>query len=444
MTSILDSLVGRAIMIILAGIAAVQLSSQWIYESTLSSEAAIANQERLADRIVSIYQALAHLPDERRDQTAHDLSSGAVEAHWGVRPRVVTLLGSEWQSLQQQLLERLRLTDPGDILVGLEARPVASLHVAIVALRLPDRTWINVGVLAPHYHPPRSWVTILTTTLVALAVLTISIVLIRWLTRPLERVSAAARAFHVTSSAETVPEEGPREIRMLATAFNDMQKRIQGQLRARTHALAAVSHDLRTPLSRVRLRLEELGDDELRAALEHDIDEMERMIEATLSYLKGGRAGEGVQSVELAALVGSIVDEAMDMGQEILLSSPQSLVVKGRRLALKRALSNLLQNAIKYAGSAEVSLSRGQDAATIVIADRGPGVPEESIPMLFEPFVRLETSRNSESGGFGLGLTIASEIVQAHNGRLEIRNRAGGGIEAIVVLPIQGPARNIS
>jgi len=444
LTSILDSLVGRAIMIILAGIAAVQLSSQWIYESTLSSEAAIANQERLADRIVSIYQALAHLPDERRDQTAHDLSSGAVEAHWGVRPRVVTLLGSEWQSLQQQLLERLRLTDPGDILVGLEARPVASLHVAIVALRLPDRTWINVGVLAPHYHPPRSWVTILTTTLVALAVLTISIVLIRWLTRPLERVSAAARAFHVTSSAETVPEEGPREIRMLATAFNDMQKRIQGQLRARTHALAAVSHDLRTPLSRVRLRLEELGDDELRAALEHDIDEMERMIEATLSYLKGGRAGEGVQSVELAALVGSIVDEAMDMGQEILLSSPQSLVVKGRRLALKRALSNLLQNAIKYAGSAEVSLSRGQDAATIVIADRGPGVPEESIPMLFEPFVRLETSRNSESGGFGLGLTIASEIVQAHNGRLEIRNRAGGGIEAIVVLPIQGPARNIS
>ncbi len=430
-----DSLIGRIVLIISLGIVSVQFSSQLIYETTLFSEAAIANQERLAERIVSLHQTLIHIPSESRDRTAHEQSSGALEAHWGPRPRVVSPLWSDWQILRSRLLESLRLPNPEDVIVGLESASSAPLHVAAVSIRLPDQTWLNIGILAPHYHPPRSWLALLTTSLVAIAILLVSILLVRRFTRPLERIAEAARVFHMSSAPVEVDEEGPLETRTLAVAFNDMQKRVQMQINARTHALAAVSHDLRTPLSRARLRAEEIDDPMLQASFEHDFAEMDLMIEATLNYLKGARASEEVQPVELTALVNSIVDEASDVGHDVKLISPQTAVVHGRRLALKRALSNLLQNAIKYGREVELVLSADKAFARIIIGDRGPGVPEKDINTLCEPFVRLDESRNSETGGFGLGLTIANEIIQGHGGNLELRNRDGGGFEAIVTLP---------
>lgn len=435
MRQIIDSLIGRIALIVSFGIVSVQFSSQWIYESTLSSEAEIANQERLADRIVSLHQTLINIPSALRDKTAHEQSGGALEAHWGPRPRVVSSLVSDWQILRSRLLENLRPANPDDVIVGLESATSTSLHLAAVSIRFPDQSWLNVGILAPHYHPPRSWLALLTTSLVAIAILLVSIFFVRRFTRPLERMAEAARGFHVSSTPVAVDEDGPLETRTLAVAFNDMQKRVQMQVSARTHALAAVSHDLRTPLSRARLRIEAIDDEELQASFEHDFAEMDRMIEATLNYLKGARASEEVQPVELTALVNSIVDEASDMGHGVKLISPQTVVVHGRRLALKRALSNLLQNAIKYGREVELVLSADSAHAKIAIADRGPGVPEKDIKTLCEPFVRLDESRNSETGGFGLGLTIAHEIIQGHGGNLELRNRDGGGFEAIVTLP---------
>ena len=222
-----------------------------------------------------------------------------------------------------------------------------------------------------------------------------------------------------------------------------MQLRIRRQIRARTQALAAVSHDLKTPLTRLRLRMEDVTDAGFRRAVEQDLDEMDRMIEATLNYLRGDRAGEAIQSVEIAVLVGSIADEACDMGLDVKLDAPPRLVVRGRRLALKRALTNLVQNAIKYGGSAEIVLVEDGSHATITVSDRGPGIPEDSIPAVFEPFARLDSSRNSDTGGFGLGLTIAQDIVRAHDGFLNLSNREGGGLTATVILPLGGPRRNI-
>ena len=175
-----------------------------------------------------------------------------------------------------------------------------------------------------------------------------------------------------------------------------------------------------------------------------DCQQLERMIEATLSYLRGDRSGEAVQAVELVALVGTIADDATDMGQQVSVSTPASLVVHGRRLALKRALTNLVQNAVKYGGGAEVELLSQPDHAAIAIRDRGPGIPAEKIVDLFEPFVRLDESRNSVTGGVGLGLTIARDIVSAHGGQLILRNRNDGGLEAIVELPTTPASRNIS
>lgn len=440
MKPLLTSLVSRVILIILGSVLVVQLSSQWIYETTLSNEAATANQERLSDRIFVIYQTIGRLSEDVRDRTAHELSSGVLEAHWGVRARAEVPGGEAWEQLRLGLLERLKSTDPRDLLIGAEGTDAPSRHKTIVSVRLHDQTWLNVAILTPHYHPLRSWMAVLWTTAVAIIVLLVAIVLVRWLTQPLQQISEAARSFHVSSSAVRVSATGPREIQTLASAFNDMQQRIQSQVRARTHALAAVSHDLRTPLSRIRLRLEELEDAAIRASLEQDLEEMERMIEATLSYLKGGRSAENIQSVELAALLRSIVDEVTDMGHRAVLWAPNSVVVRGRRLALKRALTNLVDNAVKYGGGATISVQPDADWVAIVIVDNGPGVPEEAVASILEPFFRVENSRNAATGGFGLGLTIASEIIAGHGGNLSLRNGVAGGFEVTVRLPTEGPA----
>lgn len=442
MKAIVDTLVGRVILVIVAGVLTVQLSSQWIYEGTLATEATLANEERLVQRLAPLYQAIAQLPPDRRDSAAHELSEGAVEAHWGLRPRAADAADGEWGTLRDQLLQRLP-SGEDRVRIGRDGSANSTLHLAMISMRLPDDSWVNVGILAPHFHPPRPWSAIVATTLVALLVMVASVLVVRWVGHPLQHFAEAARGFQLTGSSEIVPEGGPREVRALAAAFNDMQLRILRQTRARTQALAAVSHDLKTPLMRVRLRLEEISDRRLRRALEHDLSEMERMIEATLNYLRGDRAGEEVQPVELVALIGSILDEASDMGQQVSLDAPSTAVVRGRRLALKRAITNIVQNAIKYGERADVAISVECDYALVAVRDKGPGIAADQIDALFEPFARLETSRNDKTGGFGLGLTIAGDIIRAHDGTIELRNRPNGGLEALIKLPLQGPARNI-
>jgi two-component system OmpR family sensor kinase len=441
--AIFDTLAGRAIIVLLAGVLTVQFSSQWIYEATLANEAALANQERLVERLYSIYQNIGRLSSEARDTAAHDLSGGAIEAHWAMRPRAVGDAGEEWGELRRQLLQRLPPGGGGGVMVGKDGWDNSPLHLAMISMRLPDESWINVGILAPHFHPPRPWQAIAATTLVALVVMLASVLMVRWLARPLQRMADAARSFQLAGSSEIVPEGGPREIRALATAFNDMQSRILRQTRTRTQALAAVSHDLKTPLTRVRFRLEELKDRRLRRSLERDLSEMERMIEATLHYLKGDRAGEEAQPVELVALLRTISDDASDMGQDVMFHGPATLVLRGRRLALKRAITNIVQNAVKYGRRAEITASIDDDQAVVTVLDEGPGVPPDKIDALFEPFVRLETSRNEATGGFGLGLTIADEIIGAHDGTITLQNRPEVGLEVVIRLPLKGPAGNV-
>lgn len=443
MKAIFDTLVGRAIIVLLTGVLTVQLSSQSIYESTLASEASLANQELLVQRLVSIFQSVARLSSEERDAAAHELSGGAVEAHWAGRPRALGNAEEEWRVLRDQLLGRLPPGLPDRVLVGKDGLNSSPLHLAMISMQLPDQSWVNVGILAPHFHPPRPWQAIAATTLVALMVMLASVLMVRWLARPLEQFAAAARSFHVAGSSETVPEGGPREIRALAAAFNDMQARILRQTRTRTQALAAVSHDLKTPLMRVRLRLEDVGDRRLKKALEHDLSEMERMIEATLNYLRGDRSAEETQAFELVALLRSISDDANDLGQDVTMQSPSTVVLRGRRLALKRAITNVVQNAVKYGKRADIAVSVEDDEAVITVRDEGPGVPADKMDSLFEPFVRLETSRNEATGGFGLGLTIAHEIIAAHDGTIVLRNRHEGGLEVEIRLLLRGPIGNV-
>ena len=233
-----------------------------------------------------------------------------------------------------------------------------------------------------------------------------------------------------------MPELGPREVRDLASAFNEMQARISDLVARRTQALGAVSHDLRTPLTRLKLRMEDLSDAELQHAVIADIDEMELMIEATLSYLKGEDATERIRRLDLGALLGTIVDEARDSGRQAELHAQPHVVIDGRLISLKRAFSNLISNALRFGTHVVVSAEMIDGAIRVTIDDNGPGIPEDQLAAVLEPFVRLEHSRNRETGGVGLGLTIAKSNIDAHGGTLCLSNRPEGGLRATVTLPL--------
>ena len=324
---------------------------------------------------------------------------------------------------------------PADIVIGSSGGPNADPHIALVSMRMPDDSWINFSLYAAG--PPRSsgHGTLLSTSLMALGVIMLSVLVARWLSRPIRNVAKAVGGLTPGTAHTRVPEAGPREVRELAAAFNAMQRRIGDLIERRTHSLAAVSHDLRTPLTRLKLRLEELPDQALAGAMTRDIADMEQMIDTTLSYLRGDTAEEPMRQIDLVALLDTIVDDARDAGHDCVLVAPQHLVIDGRLIGLKRAFANLVANAIRFGTKVQVTLKDASAHVEVAIEDDGPGVPEESLAAVLEPFVRLEGSRNRETGGVGLGLTIAKANIEANGGALRLANRRSRGLCALVTLP---------
>ncbi|KAF1045003.1 ATP-binding protein [Xylophilus sp.] len=258
----------------------------------------------------------------------------------------------------------------------------------------------------------------------------------RWLARPVRRLAAQARALGRDIHRPPLPETGGTvESREAARVFNQMQARIRQQLAERDRFVAAVSHDLRTPLTRLRLRAETLEDERERAAFSRDIAEMDDMIRLTLDYLRGAADGEQPVPVDLAALAQTVADDRSCEGAAVQVQG-HAAPLAVRPSALRRCIENLVGNALRYAGGAvEIHIADAPDAVRIAVTDRGPGLPPDELERVLEPFYRLEASRNRDSGGAGLGLSIASEIAARHGGRLLLRNRGGGGLEAIIELP---------
>ncbi len=431
-----DTLVGRTILVSLIGISLMHILSLWSYELALDHELSAAHEARLADRLITIRRSLSMVPEAGRDEVAHQLSGGPLEVHWSKTERAVPG-GSgleQWAGLPARLMQLAADITANDLSVG-SAGSQGDPHVALVSLRLPDNSWANVSLFA--YIQPRSGSqgTLLSTTFMALGVVLLSIFIASWLTKPIRTVAAAARSLHPGNESTRIPETGPREVRDLAIAFNDMQGRITRLIDERTRALAAVSHDLRTPLTRLKLRIEDLGNPDLGRAMSTDIVELEQMIDATLSYLRGESRTEPAKALDLTALLETLVDEATDLGQLVQLSGPRHLIIRGRHLGLKRALSNLIQNAVKYGTEAGITTEAGSAGVTVHIDDNGPGIPADKFGTVLEPFVRLETSRSRETGGVGLGLTIAKASIEADGGHLTLANRPEGGLRVTVTLP---------
>jgi signal transduction histidine kinase len=334
------------------------------------------------------------------------------------------------QSLAQTLAAEL-----GAARVGVAgARPDGEL---VFALTLADGS-----PLALYAQPPKLKLSAATFGLLAAQIAVLALcgaAAVRLAIKPLRRLADAADRLGADPAAAPLPEDGPREVASAARAFNAMQARIAEHLRERAHILAAVTHDLQTPLTRMRLRSELLPDGEARDKLLADIDEMRGLVAEGLHYAASAHAAEeAAQPVDVIALLDGLICDGQDAGQQISFDAPASLPpMTTRPRALRRIVGNLVDNAVKFAGAAEVVVTPGDRVLYIAVRDRGPGIPAGQLQAALQPFVRLETSRNRDSGGTGLGLAIAQRLAQALGATLELKPREGGGLEACLQLPNQ-------
>jgi signal transduction histidine kinase len=304
-----------------------------------------------------------------------------------------------------------------------------------MGVRLADASWIVFMGFNRDWGLSQSQRLAIWGTFLVLSFVAVSAVATRQLSRPIRRLAKAVRLLGTNPAAPPIAQAGPQELREVIAAFNEMHAQIQEFVAYRTAMLAAISHDLRTPLTRMRLRGEFIDDKVQQARLFRDIDDMQTMIDGALAFFRGDADEETARSFDLPGVLLSIADDFADQGIEVKYTGPDHVAYIGRALALKRAFTNLIENAVKYGTPPEIELVSRDAAILVTVRDRGPGIAADSLEKVFRPFYRLDKSRNRATGGVGLGLTAALAIVRGHGGDITLRNRTGGGLEAVVTLP---------
>jgi signal transduction histidine kinase len=391
---------------------------------------------RLVGRVATVAAIAGSVPPERRPELLERVARPPLHAHWSPTAQPPTEAATDWLSrhLSRDLRQALGDLGPAAIVID------DTLAEEVAAwLQLADGSWLTVTVdreaLGPLW-PLRFGL--------GLSVLTGGIALLavwaaRRVTVPLGRFAQAAGRLGTDVNAPPMAEVGPSEIVQAARAFNQMQERIQRLVDDRTRMLAAIAHDLRTVLTRLRLRAELIDDAEQQHKAIADLDAMATMLDETLAFARDDSAGEARQDVNLAALVRSLCDDLVDVGHPVRYLGPDRLGFACRPVALRRALANLIDNAVKYGREAEVGLQTERDTIRLTIEDRGPGIPAAAREQVFQPFFRLEPSRSRATGGTGLGLAVARTIVHRHGGEIALDDRPGGGLVVRIILPAAGP-----
>ncbi|MFJ2484724.1 ATP-binding protein [Pseudomonas sp. NPDC087639] len=392
----------------------------------------------LLEQIAATVKVIEAAPAPLRTQLAQAANGLTQEVMWssqrdelGLPPGGKPLMADKTSVLHQLLGDdrQIRVFNPADWPSGSQQGRYAAL------IQLPDASWLLFS------SRERSWgLDIGTRIAIIIALGLIATVLVAWLAtrqlaKPLQRFASAARRFGGDLRAPPIKIEGPDEIRQAIIAFNTMQAQIQHYIGERTHMLASISHDLRAPLTRMRLRSEFMEDLDHQGKLIRDIEEMQSMINAALAFFREDTHREQATAFDLSELLQTIVDDYRDQHIGVDFNGPAHLVYKGRPLGIKRVIVNLLENAVKYAHNPRVALSCTDYSIHIEVHDEGPGIPEEALEQVFDPFFRLEASRNRDTGGVGLGLSAARAIVREQGGELTLSNREGTGLVARVELP---------
>lgn len=351
--------------------------------------------------------------------------------------------------------QALKVIDDPDIQVNLSAHPEStqqfkkdsfwkimhalekSKHTFSISVQLKNKQWVNIqGALYA-----RIVLTQLFFMLIELLIFS-AILAAFWsvnrFSAPLKKIKLSAESLGIDSSFKPIDVYGPKQVREVSKALNQMQNRISQLVRHRTQLLASISHDLRTPIMRAQLRAQFIEDSHYKTQLLADLDEMEKMIAETLSFAREGGKSEAQAHIDLVSLLSSICDDAVDMGHDVkLFTNEHRVAITGRCIALKRAFTNVINNAIRYAGGAVVRIIKRRKFIFIIIEDNGPGIPEGDLEKVFEPFYRSEHSRSHHTGGVGLGLSVVRDIILSHHGKIKLKNKKSGGLKVVIELLIE-------
>ena len=467
------SLFGRLILILLSGLIFAQLVTAYINLTERDQLLYRAGGMQLVQQISDIVKLLDSLPPAERSRVVAVFNAPPLTVSLD-RPRIAPRDGPAESDFPHSMftamlryelgkgaqLNVVRLDDapdsfrprPGD---GTQGMPMMGMMQGqgprwgrgpgrdfsaagtffTVQVALHDGTWATFD---SYLSPQASAVPLrLALTLLILlgTVIALSLIAVRWVTGPLSELATAAEKLGEDINRPPLPETGPSEAQRAARAFNTMQRRLSRFISDRTRIFTAMSHDLKTPITRLRLRAEMLDDEALRAKFARDLEEMEAMVTHTLDFMRDASTQEPVQRVDVMALLESMQTDYQDTGSKVEIAGSVAQPYRGRPLGLRRCLGNLIDNAIRYGGRATVEVEDAADRLSIRVLDEGPGIPEDQLEQAFEPFFRTEASRSRDTGGTGLGLGIARNVARAHGGDLVLRNRAEGGLEAILTLP---------
>ena len=427
-------LLGRVVAILLLTVLIEFGVSTLLYERATEFSVRDDEARRLAEHLVISRRLLEERPVADRAAMAAELTTDRYAVRWAPTP-LPSPRAPELTAMRAQITA----WEPSLARTGLRLRLVSPGRSAVVTgeLRLADGTRLAFRTRDAVTRLDLALNRVLLALVPAIGLMALGGLLIRRTLLPLRRLSEAADRVGAEGGAlaAPVPEDGPGEVRRVVVAFNRMQARIARLIADRTQALAAVGHDLRTPLARLRLRTEAIGDEEARAAVAADIAEMDAMVASLLAFLGGDSDPERPVRVDLAVLCATVVDDAVDRGREASYLGPDHCERVLRPIALKRALGNLVDNALQYGETATVTLLVDPQAVTIRVEDDGPGIPEHRLASAVQPFVRLDPARHRDTKGFGLGLAIVASAAAAEGGRLALGNRPEGGLRAEIVLP---------
>lgn len=480
------SIVGRTVFVLLVGLAVTNLVGFALYWTERMQTLTASRTAQVVDRVVSLTEIVDETPVSTRPSFVREVRAAGLRMVWtrdsalaergrrdawadGVRAAVSESLGDD--TGRRVLVTVMRLADLVDVVevhrmmpdmlgrrtpgmgrpggvdrnttgfgrrFGSDAaapQPGSDETAVVVSVALADASWLNFIMPAPRARP--FWES--SVFLPMLGAMGVVIALSVWAvwraTAPLALFTGAAERLGRDVNAPALDEKGPREVRSAARAFNEMQRRLRTFVGDRTRMLAAISHDLRTPITRMRLRAEFVEDAEQRRKMLIDLDEMEAMIAATLSFAREDAAGEGRVRIDLVDLLREQCDARAGIGQAVEFTGSGSVMVTGAPTGFKRAIGNLIDNAVNYGKVARVALETAADEVVVTVEDDGPGIPESELERVFDAFYRIEHSRSRETGGVGLGLSVVRTIVRAHGGEATLENRPEGGLRAVVTLP---------
>ncbi len=465
-----DSIIGWAIVVLVAALAATQVATIGIISGMRSDTLEVVEHFHSAERIAGIVRIMDAVPPAQRGGLLSKVAGDTLTVSWDTVPAVARsgepswseslfndVIGAAlWQTPGRahrvaldsatshsfgdrvEILRRGSTGRPGARILGTADDPDRPGRVMTATIALADGTWLNFQVpMADPSSAPGPGV-ILEIAACGLLIVALSLWAVRRLTQPLAMMAKAAEALGRNVNAAPLPVTGSREMRQAAQVFNAMQERIRRFVAGRIQLLAAISHDLRTPLTRLRLRAELTDHEETRDKMKADLAEMEAMIEGALAFAREEENREARMPVDLISLVESVCDGLPDVTVRIDPSAGQRLGYECQPLALRRCIGNLVGNAVQYGKRAEVTLSVAPGAVLVTVDDEGAGIAPADQERVFEAFVRLDGSRNRETGGAGLGLATARMIARHHGGDVTIRNRPEGGLRATLRLPLPG------